>query len=248
MPTAAIPSTTATAASRGEGGGGRSHRGLYGTLLGLVCLACMWSLAAGVASLAAWQAGRVSAEASALEGAHERDLRRLLVIARRLDPGNPRYADQLALHLERLAGQAPPRSALERRFLNQARDLYLDGVRQRPTWPLGLTSVLRTDFKLQRWGPHFNRRYARAADLGRSEPVALRALVDLGLAVWPVLDPDGRREVTTLLRHGLRLAPAHLLERAVQLRRAALVEPLIADDPALVRLFADLRARAAGLR
>jgi len=250
MPTEAIPSITATAARRGERGGGRSHRGRYGTLLGLVCLACLWSLASGVASLVAWQAGRVSADAPALvaAGAQERAIRRLLASARRLDPGNPRYADQFALHLERLAGQTPPRSDLERGLLTQARDLYLEGVRQRPTWPLGLTSVLRTDFKLQRWGQEFTRRYARAADLGRSEPVALRALVDLGLAVWPVLDPDGRREVATLLRHGLRLDPAHLMGRAVQLRRAALVEPLIADDPALVRRFADLRARAAGLR
>ncbi len=108
--------------------------------------------------------------------------------------------------------------------------------------------MLRTDFKLQRWGGEFNRLYARAAELGRSEPVSLNALVDLGLAAWPMLEPDGQPEVLALLRHGLGYDPYHVLEQAVRLHQGGLVEPLFAADPALVRLYTELRARSAGLR
>ena len=230
----------------------RARRGLVGILLGLVALACCWSLASALASVAAWQAGRISGDAPGVRvvtgGAEDRAIRRLSALARRLEPADPRHADQFALYLERQAGQAAPRSDLEHRLLTQARERYVEGVRRRPTWPLGLTSVLRIDFKLGLWGGAFNRLYARAAELGRSEPVSLGALIDLGLAAWPVLEPDGRREVLALLRHGLRRDPHHLLEQAVRLHRSALVEPLLASDPALVRLYADLRARAAGLR
>lgn len=230
----------------------RLRQGLVGALLGLVALACCWSLAGAVASVAAWQAGRISEDTPGVGvvtgGADDHAIRRLLALARRLEPADPRHADQFALYLERQAGQAAPRSDLEHRLLTQARERYVEGVRQRPTWPLGLTSVLRIDFKLGRWGGEFNRLYARAAELGRSEPVSLGALVDLGLAAWPVLEPDGRREVLALLRHGLRRDPHHLLAQAVRLHRGALVAPLLASDPALVRLYAELRARAAGLR
>ncbi len=108
--------------------------------------------------------------------------------------------------------------------------------------------MLRTDFKLGLWSGEFTRLYARTAALGRSEPVPLGALVDLGLAAWPVLEPDGQREVLVLLRHGLRYDTHYMLERAVGLHQGVLVEPLFASDPALVRLYADIRARSAGLR
>jgi hypothetical protein len=107
---------------------------------------------------------------------------------------------------------------------------------------------LRTRFKLGRSGHEFTRIYRRAADLGRSEPAALRALVDLGLISWPLLDPEGRLAVQDLLRHGLQTQPHAVLERALALRQAAVVAPLIAADADLQRLYLSIRNRSASGR
>ncbi|HYN76531.1 MAG TPA: hypothetical protein VES73_01910 [Lamprocystis sp. (in: g-proteobacteria)] len=224
------------------------NRGVLLVFCLLALAAGGWSLASGVASVLAWQAGEVGAgsPASAVSAGGEQDhaIRGSLGVARRLDPKNPRYLEQLAQHLERLAMQDPPRGPLERERLAQAHGLNLQAAGRRPTWPLGLTSVLRTGFKLGHFGPEFTRRYARAAELGRSEPAALRALVDLGLVTWPLLEPVGRQQVRALLRHGLRVNPDHVLARAVEVRQGAVVEPLIASDPALQRRYGVIRARA----
>jgi hypothetical protein len=160
-----------------------------------------------------------------------------------MDPANAGYGEQFAQHLERLALQAPPRGAVETGLLREAHRLNIEAAGVRPTWPLGLTSVLRTTLKLGRFDHEFTRLYARAADLGRSEPAALRALVDLGLVAWPLLEPEGQWEVQGLLRHGLRLNPDQVLRRAVELRQGALVEPLIASDADLQRRYAQIRGR-----
>jgi hypothetical protein len=170
------------------------------------------------------------------------------MLAQRMDATNAGYRGQLALHLERLALQAQPREPVETGRLNEAERLHVQTAEQRPTWPLGLTSVLRTRFKLGRSGHEFTRIYRRAADLGRYEPAALRALVDLGLISWPLLDPDGRLAVQDLLRHGLQIQPHAVLERALALRQAAVVAPLIAADVELQSLYLSIRNRSASGR
>lgn len=217
-------------------------------LLVLAATACVWSLFSASASVLAWQAGRVGEKPSgqALPVTHNNDqtVRRLLGMAKALEPTNPANREQLAQHLERLALQAPPRGVVETGLLREAHRLYIEAAARRPTWPLGLTSVLRTDLKLGRLGSEFTRLYTRAAELGRSEPAALRALVDLGLVAWPLLEPGGRREVQELLRHGLRIDPNHVLRRAVGLRQGAVLEPLIASDADLQRRYAALRGHS----
>ena len=233
------------------------RRGAHGVrrraALAFLCLLALvaggWSLASGVASVLSLQAGWIGERSPAVGvvpgGGQESAILRILSLARRLDPANPRYREQLALHLERQALQSPPRGTEERHRLLEAYRLSIQAAQQRPTWPLGLTSVLRTSFKIHRFGDEFTRRYARAAALGRSEPAALRALVDLGLVTWPRLDADGQREVRELLRHGLRVNPDYVLARAVELWNMALVEPLIATDADLQRRYAAILAHPA---
>jgi hypothetical protein len=222
------------------------------SLLVLVAVAGCWSLLAGAASGFAWQADRISALAPGLGVAagdvDDQAIRRSLMLAQRLDPTNAGYRGRLALHLERLALRAQPRGPVETGHLSEAERLHVQTAEQRPTWPLGLTSVLRTRFKLGRSGHEFTRIYRRAADLGRYEPAALRALVDLGLIAWPLLDPDGRLAVQDLLRHGLQIQPRAVLERALALRQAAVVAPLIAADADLQRLYLSIRNRSASGR
>jgi len=221
-------------------------------LLILIVVAGFWSLLAGAASVVAWQAERISALAPGpgvpAGGIDDQAIRRSLMLAQRMDPTNAGYRGQLALHLERLALQAQPREPVETGRLSEAERLHVQTAKQRPTWPLGLTSVLRTRFKLGRSGPEFTQLYRRAANLGRAEPAALRALVDLGLVAWPLLDPEGRLAVQDLLRHGLQIQPHAVLERALALRRAAVVTPLIAADADLQRLYLSLRNRSASGR
>ncbi len=222
------------------------------SLLVLISAAGLSSLLAGVASLFAWQADRIGALAPGLGvpagGSDDQAIRRSLTLAQRMDPTNPNYRGQLALHLERLALQAQPRGPVETGRLSEAEHLHVQTVEQRPTWPLGLTSVLRTRFKLGRSDHEFTRLYRRAADLGRDEPAALRALVDLGLVSWPLLDPEGRLAVQDLLRHGLQVQPRAVLERALALRQAAVVAPLIATDADLQRLYLNIRNRSSSGR
>jgi hypothetical protein len=222
------------------------------SLLILIAVAGCWILLAGAASVFAWQADRISALAPGpgvpAGGVDDQAIRRALLFAQQLDPTNAGYRGQLALHLERLALQAQPRGPVETERLSEAERLQVQTAEQRPTWPLGLTSVLRTRFKLGRSGHEFTRIYRRAADLGRSEPAALRALVDLGLISWPLLDPEGRLAVQDLLRHGLQTQPHAVLERALALRQAAVVAPLIAADADLQRLYLSIRNRSASGR
>jgi len=221
-------------------------------LLILIVVAGFWSLLTGAASVVAWQAERISALAPGpgvpAGGIDDQAIRRSLMLAQRMDPTNAGYRGQLALHLERLALQAQPRGPVETGRLSEAERLHVQTAMQRPTWPLGLTSVLRTRFKLGRSGPEFTKLYRRAANLGRAEPAALRALVDLGLIAWPLLDPEGRLAVQDLLRHGLQIQPHAVLERALALRQAAVVTPLIAADADLQRLYLSLRNRSASGR
>ncbi len=222
------------------------------SLLILIAVAGCWSLLAGAASVFAWQADRISVLAPGpgvpAGGVDDQAIRRLLRLAQRMDPTNTGYRGQLALHLERLALQAQPRGPVETARLSEAERLHVRTAEQRPTWPLGLTSVLRTRFKLGRSGHEFTRIYRRAADLGRYEPAALRALLDLGLISWPLLDPQGRLAVQDLLRHGLQVQPHTVIERALALRQAAVVAPLIADDADLQRRYLSLRNRSASGR
>jgi hypothetical protein len=218
-------------------------------LLAVTALAGLWSLSSGLASVFAWQAARLG-ERMPGQGAFAGDVKdlsllRLLTRARALDPINPAYDEQLSQHLERLALQALPRRQVARDYLMQAHELNSAAAGRRPTWPLGLTSVLRTDFKLGRLDAQFSRLYLRAADLGRSEPAALRALVDLGLLSWSSLDPQGQRAVQDLLAHGLRLNPEQVLKRSLELGVSSPVEPLIAADADLQRLQQALRVRSA---
>lgn len=216
-------------------------------LLGLCGLALLWSLASGVAAVAAWQAGVISTQVSvrglALGGAEDRLVRRRFATAQRLEPGNPRQIEGVAQHLDGLAGNSSVRPEVRRQLAQEAYSLYLASAARRPTWPYTLNAVLHTEYALGRVGPEFARHYVRALEIGRGETVARRSLVALGLAAWPALTPDTRDLVQALVRHDLMLDPRNLIEQALRLGRGALVEPLIGDDPERRQIYADLRAQ-----
>ncbi len=213
-------------------------------LLAAAAMVAAWSLATGVASVLEWRAERLSATlpGGRLSPGSPQDqaVRDLLRWAQRLDPGNPLYGQRLGQHLERLALKLPPRSKGKDALLAQARAHYVQAARRRPTWPLSLVPILRTDIKLGQVGPQFNRLYRRTYDLGRSEPAALWALVDLGLVAWPLLDADGREAVSDLLAHGLLLNPRRTLERVAELDREPTILPLVSADARLWTLYREI--------
>lgn len=178
------------------------------------------------------------------ESQEGRTLRALRESARTWEPGNPDFDLQLGAHLERIALGSIPRSRAQLGLLEASASLYRRAIERRPTWPLGLTSLLRVDLKRGRLGTEFGALYRRAAGLGGQEPAAQRALVDLGLVAWPLVDPETRTLVRALLVDALRRQSRYVLERSIAVGRIEVLEPLLADSAELRAEFDRLRAKS----
>lgn len=219
----------------------------YSVLLASVLVLGTWSLSVGVGSVlqrAAGVANPVDAGRSSASG-NEDDpaATELLLWATRLDPGNPVYRQRLAQHFERLAMRRPRSVSANRILLTDALQLYTEAAVERPTWPFSFTPVLRTRLKLGQHGPFFENLYRHSYLLGRAELPALRDLVNLGLAAWPLLDERARDTVSGVLKDALLRDAAYTIRRAVRLDRTAVIEALLSSSDEQARaLFVEIRS------
>ena len=134
-----------------------------------------------------------------------------------LEPSNPLYVEQSA-RLEELRalqmrrGDPAANDALQ---LSLAR--YHDAVLMRPGSPYVWASIAMLKARLDLLDFEFYRALDRAARLGPWEPQVQIAMIDVGLATWPLLARPGKNAVLGALERGLlrqapevkRIAAAH---------------------------------------
>ena len=198
----------------------------------------LWS-AAMAASALYGQFAEVSMAAAHKDGGHRPDGSHLdlksLEAARWLSLGAPAREQRLAEALERraLAQRHDPSAAAA--SLAQAAQLYRVAARKRPTWPFSGTPLLRVRLKQAQLGAEYDRLFRHSVRLGRDEPAAQRALVDIGLAAWPFLGLMAREDATLLLGLAMERQSSYVRGQAQRLGRLEVLETLgsTQTDPAV---------------
>lgn len=211
--------------------------------LALVAVSALfiWSAASLTASLLAhradWLAGRPAPGSGSRPPSGETRHLTSMQWARRLDPLNADHIHRLADQREDRAMRGPVYARGRSGLLRESLELNRKAAMLRPTWPMGLTPVLRLKLKLSELDREFSDLFHRAAGLGRWEPAAVRTLAEIGFAAWPMLDDGTRAEVLGVLERGLRTQPELIVERAAKTGNLRLIEPLVAGDPSLESLY-----------
>jgi hypothetical protein len=160
------------------------------------------TLAEGTAPNGSLRAGSLAAAIASL--------RQALV----LEPSNPLYVEQFA-RLEELRALQMRRgdpAASEALHLSLAR--YHDAVLMRPGSPYVWASVAMLKARLDQLDFEFYRALERAGRLGPWEPQVQIAMIDVGLATWPVLARTGKNAVLGALERAL-------LRQATEVKRIA---------------------------
>ena len=147
------------------------------------------------------------------------------------------------LHEQR-ADREPLASTAERAHLAQARAAMAHAASLRPTRPLDALTSLRLLARSGELGEGFHEAFLRTLRLGRWERSVELGLLEIGLAVWPLLAPSDRQLVESLARTALLSQHRELIPIGVRLGREAELREWIGDDPTLLsNLEAQLRRR-----
>lgn len=181
----------------------------------LALLFVSWSLAWGVADIAAFRA-RVWVEAwshqvqqAAVKGqAYDPDpddweaARAAGERAVRLAPLSADYREGLArVYASRYLSTADG-AAIALPFQEQALQQYRESIRLRPTWPYSYIALAQTLSRMNRFDAEFDRSLHMAIHYGPWEPAIMLAMTDMALDDLPRLSPEARQLVLDTLRRG----------------------------------------------
>jgi len=131
-----------------------------------------------------------------------------------LEPSNPLYVEQTARLQELRALQMRRGDPAANETLQLSLAQYRDAVLMRPGSPYVWASIAMLKARLDLLDFEFYRALERAGRLGPWEPQVQIAMIDVGLATWPVLARTGRDAVLGALERGL-------LRQAPEIRRIA---------------------------
>lgn len=130
-----------------------------------------------------------------------------------LSPFNADYREGLARVHEARFIMAAPGTLEARPDREEAAQLYREAIVLRPTWPYAHAALA---YALLRAGGHQDEMelaLAEAARLGPWEPLAMEAIVDIGLDAWYQLTPASREVVTGTLSRSQSWQAGQLGER-----------------------------------
>ena len=123
--------------------------------------------------------------------------------ARMLEPSNPHYVEQVARLRELRALRLAPRDPARREGLLQSLAQYREAAALRPGSPYVWASIAMLKVRLNDMDFEFYGALERAGRLGPWEPQVQLAMVDVGMATWPLLARAGRIRVLEALERAL---------------------------------------------
>jgi len=144
-----------------------------------------------------------------------------LAEARRLEPDNPLFVEEIGRLYEKRVAAADPAQPVVRGYLERALGEFRRAARMRPASPFAWTNIALVKFRLGERDAEFRSAVENAARLGPWEPGVQRALADIGFAGWRDLSAPVRAVIAGAIERALFTQPREIERLAKSDDRAA---------------------------